>query len=391
MSAVGGILTFLAMLGSAYGSNRASQSMQDAADSELQLQWDQYLQNRSDAAPYRESGNAAIGQLSSLLGLPTPQQDANQRFNADAYQRAYEAYNRNQGNSDFGSRSLLYFDPWRHYQEYGTQFANSAGSWGIDLEGAAFGADTEQYQRPFDHQAYQQAYEEYNRQQGTPDFSSREMLYESPAEHYQQYGRKFQGAAERRGINLEQAAFGDRMSREELDALQEPAEETATPSGNQAQNLTEFFESPGYNFNLAETLRANEARQAARGRLNSTATDRSNARYASNLASNEYLNYTNQLNALAGIGQIANQNVINQGTRLTESMGNAIRHSGNARASSYLGMANTMNSAANNYMNHRTYTDLATLLYGNNSSSTYNSTNGYNGEYDDFYTQYGNL
>ncbi|RLW55469.1 MAG: hypothetical protein B6D76_03545 [gamma proteobacterium symbiont of Stewartia floridana] len=287
--------------------------MQDAAESELQLQWDQYLQNRSDMAPYRESGTAALGQLSQLLGLETPQQDRQRQFNSAAYQRAYEDYNLAQDHPNFSSRSLLYFDPWRHYNEFGTQYAD---------------------------------------------------------------------AAQRYGVNLEEAAFGPEPTSEETTQASTSSPESA---------LSEFFASPGYNFNLSEALRANEARAAARGRLQSTATDRSNARYASNLASNEYLNYVNQLFSLSGMGQITNQNLMTSGNQLVGQMGNALQNQGAARASSYLGNANTLNNAANNYMNYNAYTDLATMLYGNNPSATYNSTNGYGGQYDDFYSTYGNM
>ena len=290
--AVGAMIA--AMAGSMYSSNRAGRAMQDAADSELQLMWDQYLQNRSDAAPYRESGGAALGQLSQLLGLATPQQDTAQEFDPRAYQQAYEQYNIAQENPDFSSRQLLYYDPWRHYNEYAAQYGD---------------------------------------------------------------------AAERYGYNLEEAAFGPEPTPEEIAQAEAEAEAASTP------NLTEFFASPGYNFNLSETLRANEARQAARGRLQSTATDRSNARYASNLASNEYLNYVNQLNSLSGVGQLTNQNLMSSGNQLAAQMGNAMQNSGNARASAYLGAGNTMNNAANNYANYSSNQNLAQLLYGQNQNS----------------------
>lgn len=273
-----------AAVASAYSTNRAADATEDAAKKAGQVQMEQYNQSRSDLAPYRETGTEALAVLGDLYGLNTPQLDKQKTFNAEDYQRAYVDYNLAQEHPNFSSKGLLFRDPWRHYNEFGRQYADDAGSF---------------------------------------------------------------------GVNLEEAAFGP-----------EPVLEQALAEPETQPDLESFFRSPGYQFNLDETLRANEARAAARGRLNSSATDRSNMRYASGLASNEFLNYTNRLNALAGIGQTTNQNLALLGANMAGNVGNQIMNAGNARASGYLGQANTINNMVGSYYRHKGYTTLADALYG---------------------------
>lgn len=126
-----------------------------------------------------------------------------------------------------------------------------------------------------------------------------------------------------------------------------------------------FFETPGYQFTLNEALTANEGRAAARGRLSSSATDRSNIRYATGLADQTYNNYLNRLASMAGIGQTANTATAGLGANFANSAGTNIANAGTARASGYLGQANTINNALNSYMNYSAYNNLANSLYGN--------------------------
>ncbi|MCU7840853.1 MAG: hypothetical protein KZQ94_15925 [Candidatus Thiodiazotropha sp. (ex Troendleina suluensis)] len=226
-------------------------------------------------------------------------------------------------------------------------------------------------QRVFNQEDYQRAYTQYNVAQGHPDFSSKQLLFSDPWRHYNEKGLRFADAASRYGVNLDEAAFGPAPV--EQAAVDTPAE----------PDLSQFFASPGYEFNLNEVLSANEGRAASRGRLNSSATDRSNARYASGLASNEYSNYLNQLNSLAGVGQTANTNLASLGANAANNSGNALQNAGTARASGYLGQANTINNSLNSYLNSSAYTNLGNQLYGNSvptvpSRADFYSTSSYN-------------
>ncbi|MEW8418214.1 MAG: hypothetical protein AB2669_21350 [Candidatus Thiodiazotropha endolucinida] len=142
---------------------------------------------------------------------------------------------------------------------------------------------------------------------------------------------------------------------------------TTVPETEQAEPATPdysaFFETPGYQFTLNEALTANEGRAAARGRLNSSATDRSNMRYATGLADQTYNNYLNRLASMAGIGQTANTATAGLGANFANSAGTNIANAGTARASGYLGQANTINNALNSYMNYSAYNNLANSLY----------------------------
>ncbi|MCG7945862.1 MAG: hypothetical protein N0C84_05890 [Candidatus Thiodiazotropha taylori] len=149
--------------------------------------------------------------------------------------------------------------------------------------------------------------------------------------------------------------------------------EPATP------DYSAFFETPGYQFTLNEALTANEGRAAARGRLSSSATDRSNIRYATGLADQTYNNYLNRLASMAGIGQTANTATAGLGANFANSAGTNIANAGTARASGYLGQANTINNALNSYMNYSAYNNLANSLYNTPPSrADFYSTPAYN-------------
>jgi hypothetical protein len=81
------------------------------------------------------------------------------------------------------------------------------------------------------------------------------------------------------------------------------------------------------------------------------------------VASDEFNSYANRLAAIAGIGQTANQSVAGSAANYGANAANAIINQGNARASGYLGTANTIGSIANGV--------LASIPYwGNNRVSS---------------------
>jgi len=53
----------------AYSANKAASAQKAAANQASQLQKDQYAQTRNDLAPYRQAGQQATGQYTSLLGM----------------------------------------------------------------------------------------------------------------------------------------------------------------------------------------------------------------------------------------------------------------------------------------------------------------------------------
>jgi hypothetical protein len=140
-----------------------------------------------------------------------------------------------------------------------------------------------------------------------------------------------------------------------------------------------FKADPGYQFRRQEGINALDASAAARGRLQSGAQARAVTRYVSDLASQEYgkafnratteykLDMSNKnaqfnrLATLANVGQVANQadqnartNMANNVTQATQATGNALAqgaiNQGNARASSYQGIGQSLNQGAQNFL-----------------------------------------
>lgn len=110
-----------------------------------------------------------------------------------------------------------------------------------------------------------------------------------------------------------------------------------------------FYASPGYRFRLDEGSRAYDRSAAARGMLLSGAQVKAQTRYGQGVASDEFGNYTNRLAAIAGLGQTGVQGAGNAASNYAVNAGNALGNQGMARASSYLGTANTISSAANGF------------------------------------------
>lgn len=117
-----------------------------------------------------------------------------------------------------------------------------------------------------------------------------------------------------------------------------------------------FQDDPGYKFTLDQGTQAIQRSAAARGMLNSPATEKALAQYTTGLANQTYndafnryntnrmFNY-NRLAGLAGIGQQAsgqiNQAAQNYGTNVSNNQIGA----GNAQAAGYVGGANAINNA----------------------------------------------
>lgn len=124
------------------------------------------------------------------------------------------------------------------------------------------------------------------------------------------------------------------------------------PKGQQAQQAAGdryggFYASPGYQFRLDEGTRAMDRSAAARGMLLSGAQNKALTRYGQGVASEEFMNYSNALRNIAGLGQVSNQSVSGAAGQYGVNAANAAMGSGMARASGYMGTANTIGSVAN--------------------------------------------
>jgi hypothetical protein len=136
-----------------------------------------------------------------------------------------------------------------------------------------------------------------------------------------------------------------------------------------------FYQSPDYQFRLSQGIKGADAGAAARGLLDSGATRKAEITYAGNLASGEFNDYANRLQALAGVGQTTATNTANQGQTYATQVGNVATTQGQNMASSYTANGATYAGAVR---------DLAGVGTGYlNNQSTYNPTSGglYNGRY----------
>lgn len=142
---------------------------------------------------------------------------------------------------------------------------------------------------------------------------------------------------------------------------------------------------PGYQFNLAQGLKATQNSAAARGLGSSGAALKGAASYATGLADSTYqtqfqnattnatnvynsavAGQTNAFNRLLGISQLGEgaaaqtgaygtttgQNIGNQAVQTASSIGNNTVQGANATAAGYNGAANSLNNGVNNYLQY---------------------------------------
>ena len=136
----------------------------------------------------------------------------------------------------------------------------------------------------------------------------------------------------------------------------------------------DLSQDPGYAFRLSEGMKALERSAAARGSLLSGGTLKGIERFGQGLASQEYQNAYNRaltqynaavqreamgynrLAALAGVGQTATSALASQAGQMGTNLGNlymgAGQTAGQARASGYLGAANTLSGALGTGLNY---------------------------------------
>jgi hypothetical protein len=130
------------------------------------------------------------------------------------------------------------------------------------------------------------------------------------------------------------------------------------PDGDLTRRFTmaDFEADPGYQFRLAEGLKARERAGLRTGGIYGGPMIKGFERFGQDLASQEYGNAYNRFNqdqstlynrlaGLAGTGQTTAQQVAGLGANMAANVGNTIQGIGNARASGYIGGANALSNA----------------------------------------------
>jgi len=115
--------------------------------------------------------------------------------------------------------------------------------------------------------------------------------------------------------------------------------------GARPGNYNAFFASPDYQFRLDQQQQALDRSNASKGMLLSGAQQKATARYSGDLASGEFGNWYNHLASLANIGQTATNNLQNAGSTYGQDAQRNATAAGDARASGYLGQANSWGNA----------------------------------------------
>lgn len=118
----------------------------------------------------------------------------------------------------------------------------------------------------------------------------------------------------------------------------------------QTPDMTPFTTSPGYQFQQEQGTQAIDRGAAARGLLHSGAAVKAEQNFGQNLASQEFGNWTNTLEGIAGTGQQAANTTAAAGQSAANNISQAYTQAGNARASSYTGAASAVNSGINNVL-----------------------------------------
>jgi len=115
--------------------------------------------------------------------------------------------------------------------------------------------------------------------------------------------------------------------------------------GSGMADFSSFWQTPDYLVARDEGLRGNDRALAARGALGPGAGDADRIQFASNLGTQQFGNFTNNLFRLAGLGGQGNQQLNSLGQNVANQTGNLLGNIGEARASSYANQSNAWGNA----------------------------------------------
>lgn len=132
-----------------------------------------------------------------------------------------------------------------------------------------------------------------------------------------------------------------------------PAPTTQYPSPQNMEMTPRkgFQETPGYQFQVEEGEKGVLNNLAALGMKNSGAALKALTRFRTGIANQEYNNYLNRLAGAAGMGQSQVNATNNLTQNAASNIGQATQDAGAARASGYVGAANSWQNAIGNISN----------------------------------------
>lgn len=134
----------------------------------------------------------------------------------------------------------------------------------------------------------------------------------------------------------------------------QPAASGTAAGGTGRPDMSGFFESPDYQFNLSEGQKAIDRSLVARSGALSGAAVKEGTRFASGLASQQYGDFTQRLLQIAGLGSAAVSGTAAAGANAANNNSAALINNGNNRASIYgqtaAGVNNAVQGGISNYM-----------------------------------------
>lgn len=113
-------------------------------------------------------------------------------------------------------------------------------------------------------------------------------------------------------------------------------------------DMSQFQQSPGYQFAMEQGTQAVTGSQAAGGMLQSGNTMKELTQFGQGLANQEFNNYINQLSGVAGTGQAAASTLGGFGSQTAANMGNAYMAQGQAQAAGAMAWPSAFNSTMGN-------------------------------------------
>jgi len=117
--------------------------------------------------------------------------------------------------------------------------------------------------------------------------------------------------------------------------------------GSGKADFSSFSTSPDFQFNLGQGQDAINRSAAARGGLLSGAAVKAGETYATGLANQNFGDYVSRLSGVAGAGQSATNSTTAAGMNMANNNSNALLSAGNARASAYNQIGQTIGNTAN--------------------------------------------
>jgi hypothetical protein len=325
---------------SASKAGKAAQQGSDAGIAEARRQFDLV---RGDTAANRGLNTNAVGLLSRLYGYgPPPRAQVGEGMApAQAPQIADDGY------FNTGSGSIL--NPWTVTSKLGDagKILDPAGGVFGNLFGNKHGDEKRNYDAFFrDNKVYDLGNGKYALGDGTT-FDQNQLKDVAGT----WYGATYAPDGNQGDWQQRWSTLQGRLGKTSMDApgATAPSAAGASPDvgyGTPGKpDMSAFFESPDYQFNLAEGQKAIDRSAAARGGLLSGGAVKEGERYASGLASREYASFIDRLMQQAGLGSTGIGASASAGMQTANNVGNAAITAGNARGSAYMQGANALNNS----------------------------------------------